>query len=81
MSTLARSQFLAAAKWDQAADPPLAEGISVADIGGAVLFGLDDRLLEGVRAFEHAGADQVLFAGSVVEGTEQLEQIEGLLRL
>ncbi len=52
-----------------------------ADIGGAVLFGSDDRLLEGVRAFELAGADQVLFAGSVVEGTEQLERIAGLLNL
>lgn len=53
----------------------------VADVGGAVLFGPDDRLLEGVRAFEDAGADQVLFAGSVVEGTEQLERIAGLLSL
>lgn len=51
------------------------------DVGGAVLFGSDDRLLEGVRAFEDAGADQVLFAGSVVEGTEQLERIAGLLGL
>lgn len=51
------------------------------DTGGAVLFGSDDRLLEGVRAFEEAGADQVLFAGSVVEGTEQLERIAGLLEL
>ncbi len=53
----------------------------VADVGGAVLYGSDDRLLEGVRAFEQAGADQVLFAGSVVEGTEQLERIAGLLGL
>jgi alkanesulfonate monooxygenase SsuD/methylene tetrahydromethanopterin reductase-like flavin-dependent oxidoreductase (luciferase family) len=51
------------------------------DVDGAVLFGSDDRLLEGVRAFERAGADQVLFAGSVVEGTEQLERIAGLLGL
>ena len=51
------------------------------DVGGAVLFGSDDRLLEGVRAFERAGADQILFAGSVVEGTGQLERIAGLLGL
>lgn len=50
-----------------------------AEVGGAVLFGSDDRLLEGVRAFERAGADQVLFAGTVAEGTEQLERIAGLL--
>ena len=52
-----------------------------ADVGGAVLFGSDDRLLEGVRAFESAGADQVLFAGSIVDGTEQLERIAALLGL
>jgi alkanesulfonate monooxygenase SsuD/methylene tetrahydromethanopterin reductase-like flavin-dependent oxidoreductase (luciferase family) len=51
------------------------------DVSGAVLFGSDDRLIEGVRAFEHAGADQILFAGSVVEGAEQLERIAGLLGL
>jgi alkanesulfonate monooxygenase SsuD/methylene tetrahydromethanopterin reductase-like flavin-dependent oxidoreductase (luciferase family) len=51
------------------------------DVSGAVLFGSDDRLLEGVRAFEHAGADQVLFASSTAEGTEQLERIAGLLGL
>ena len=51
------------------------------DVGGAVLYGSDDRLIEGVRALEGAGADQVLFAGSVLEGTEQLEWIAGLLAL
>lgn len=50
-------------------------------VAGAVLYGSDDRLLDGVRAFEDAGADQVLFAGSVVEGTEQLERIARLLGL
>jgi len=33
------------------------------------------------RAFEDAGADQVLFAGTVTEGTEQLERISALLGL
>lgn len=51
------------------------------DVGGAVLYGSDGRLIEGVRALEGAGADQVLFAGSVLEGTEQLEWIAGLLAL
>jgi alkanesulfonate monooxygenase SsuD/methylene tetrahydromethanopterin reductase-like flavin-dependent oxidoreductase (luciferase family) len=51
------------------------------DTDGAVLFGSDDRLLEGVRAYEDAGADQVLFAGSVVEGTEQLARIAAILGL
>ncbi len=54
---------------------------AVGEVGGAVLFGSDDRLLAGVRAFEDAGADQVLFAGSVLEGTEQLERIASLLHL
>jgi alkanesulfonate monooxygenase SsuD/methylene tetrahydromethanopterin reductase-like flavin-dependent oxidoreductase (luciferase family) len=53
----------------------------VAEVGGAVLFGSDERLVEGVRAFEDAGADQILFAGAVVEGTEQLERMAGLLGL
>ena len=50
-------------------------------VDGAVLFGSDDRVRDGVRAFEAAGADQILFAGSVVEGTEQLERIAALLSL
>jgi alkanesulfonate monooxygenase SsuD/methylene tetrahydromethanopterin reductase-like flavin-dependent oxidoreductase (luciferase family) len=54
---------------------------AVAEVGGAVLFGSDERLVGGVRAFEDAGADQVLFAGAVVEGTEQLERMAGLLGL
>ena len=33
------------------------------------------------RAFEYAGAGQVLFAGTVMEGTEQLERIAALLGL
>ena len=42
-------------------------------MGSSVVFGSDDLLLEGVRAYERAGADQILFAGAVREGTEQLE--------
>lgn len=51
------------------------------DVGGAVLFGSDQQLLDGIKAFEAAGADQVLFAGSVREGTEQLERVARLLSL
>jgi alkanesulfonate monooxygenase SsuD/methylene tetrahydromethanopterin reductase-like flavin-dependent oxidoreductase (luciferase family) len=50
-------------------------------VAGAVVFGSDDRVLEGIGAFEHAGADQILFAGAVREGTEQLERVAGLLSL
>ena len=46
-----------------------------------MVFGSDDRLLEGVRAYERAGADQILFAGAVREGTEQLERMAGLLSI
>jgi alkanesulfonate monooxygenase SsuD/methylene tetrahydromethanopterin reductase-like flavin-dependent oxidoreductase (luciferase family) len=48
-------------------------------IHGAVLFGSDDQVLEGIKAFEQAGADQILFAGAVREGTEQLERVAALL--
>ncbi len=51
------------------------------DVGGAVLFGSDDQVTEGVRAFERAGADQILFAGAITDGTEQLERVAGLLGL
>lgn len=50
-------------------------------VGGSVLFGSDDQLLDGVTAFERAGADQVLFAGTVRDGTEQLERVAALLSL
>jgi alkanesulfonate monooxygenase SsuD/methylene tetrahydromethanopterin reductase-like flavin-dependent oxidoreductase (luciferase family) len=50
-------------------------------VGGSVLFGSDDRLLEGIKAFEEAGADQILFAGAITEGTEQFERVAGLLGL
>jgi alkanesulfonate monooxygenase SsuD/methylene tetrahydromethanopterin reductase-like flavin-dependent oxidoreductase (luciferase family) len=48
-------------------------------VGGAVLLGSDDRILEGIKAFEAAGADQILFAGAVREGTDQLERVARLL--
>jgi alkanesulfonate monooxygenase SsuD/methylene tetrahydromethanopterin reductase-like flavin-dependent oxidoreductase (luciferase family) len=51
----------------------------VTDVGGAVLFGSDDEVLEGVKAFERAGGDQILFAGAVREGTDQLERMVALL--
>jgi hypothetical protein len=46
-----------------------------------VLFGSDAQVLDGIKAYERAGADQVLFAGTVAEGTEQLERVAGLLGL
>ena len=52
-----------------------------AAVRGGVLFGSDAQLLDGIRAYERAGADQVLFAGTVAEGTEQLERVAGLLGL
>ena len=53
----------------------------VTDGTGSVLYGSDDQVLEGIAAFERAGADQVLFAGAVREGTEQLERVAALLGL
>jgi alkanesulfonate monooxygenase SsuD/methylene tetrahydromethanopterin reductase-like flavin-dependent oxidoreductase (luciferase family) len=50
-------------------------------VGGAVVFGSDQDVLDGIRAFEEAGADQILFAGAVTEGTEQLARVAGLLDL
>jgi alkanesulfonate monooxygenase SsuD/methylene tetrahydromethanopterin reductase-like flavin-dependent oxidoreductase (luciferase family) len=50
-------------------------------VTGSVLFGSDDQVLDGVKAFERAGADQILFAGAVLEGTEQLERLAALLHL
>jgi alkanesulfonate monooxygenase SsuD/methylene tetrahydromethanopterin reductase-like flavin-dependent oxidoreductase (luciferase family) len=49
--------------------------------GGAVAFGSDEQVLERIREFEAAGADQILFAGAVREGTEQLERVAALLGL
>jgi alkanesulfonate monooxygenase SsuD/methylene tetrahydromethanopterin reductase-like flavin-dependent oxidoreductase (luciferase family) len=51
------------------------------NVTGSVLFGSDDQVLDGVKAFERAGADQILFAGAVLEGTEQLERLAALLHL
>jgi alkanesulfonate monooxygenase SsuD/methylene tetrahydromethanopterin reductase-like flavin-dependent oxidoreductase (luciferase family) len=53
----------------------------VTDVGGAVLFGTDQHVLDGIKAFELAGADQILFAGAVREGTDQLERVAALLSL
>jgi alkanesulfonate monooxygenase SsuD/methylene tetrahydromethanopterin reductase-like flavin-dependent oxidoreductase (luciferase family) len=53
----------------------------VTDVGGAVLFGSDQHVLDGISAFEQAGADQILFAGAVREGTEQLERVAALLNI
>src|SRR5262245_16258830 len=52
-----------------------------APVLGGVLFGSDDEVLDGIRAYEAAGADQILFAGTVAEGTEQLERVADLLDL
>jgi alkanesulfonate monooxygenase SsuD/methylene tetrahydromethanopterin reductase-like flavin-dependent oxidoreductase (luciferase family) len=48
---------------------------------GGVVMGSDDEVLEGIRAFEAAGADQVLLAGDITSGTDQLERTAGLLQL
>jgi alkanesulfonate monooxygenase SsuD/methylene tetrahydromethanopterin reductase-like flavin-dependent oxidoreductase (luciferase family) len=50
---------------------------TVAD--GAVAFGSDDLVLDRIKAYENAGADQILFAGAVREGAEQLERVAELL--
>ncbi len=50
-------------------------------VAGSVLFGSDDQVLDGVKAFERAGADQILFAGAVREGTEQLERVAASLNI
>jgi alkanesulfonate monooxygenase SsuD/methylene tetrahydromethanopterin reductase-like flavin-dependent oxidoreductase (luciferase family) len=52
-----------------------------APVLGGVLFGSDDEVRDGIRAYEAAGADQILFAGTVAEGTEQLERVADLLGL
>jgi alkanesulfonate monooxygenase SsuD/methylene tetrahydromethanopterin reductase-like flavin-dependent oxidoreductase (luciferase family) len=48
---------------------------------GAVAFGSDDRVLERIKAFEAAGADQILFAGAIREATERRERVAALLGL
>lgn len=48
---------------------------------GSVLAGSDGEVLDGIRAFEEAGADQVLIAGDISWGTEQLERLADLLDL
>ena len=51
------------------------------DYPGGVVTGSDQQVLEGIKAFEEAGADQVLVAGDIAWGTEQLERTAGLLGL
>jgi len=48
---------------------------------GGVVVGSDDQVLEGLKAFEEAGADQILLAGNLTWGTEQLERAAKLLRI
>jgi alkanesulfonate monooxygenase SsuD/methylene tetrahydromethanopterin reductase-like flavin-dependent oxidoreductase (luciferase family) len=48
---------------------------------GGVIWGSDDQVLEGLKAFEEAGADQILLAGNITWGTDQLERTAGLLGL
>jgi len=43
---------------------------------GILLLGI---LMYGVKAFERAGADQILFAGAIRVGTEPLERAAALL--
>ena len=51
------------------------------DVGGAVVYGSDQQVLDGLNAFVEAGADQILLANSVVDGTEQIERVAQLLGL
>lgn len=51
------------------------------DVGSAVLFGSDGHVLDGIKAFEEAGADQILFAGSIRDGAERLARVADLLEL
>jgi alkanesulfonate monooxygenase SsuD/methylene tetrahydromethanopterin reductase-like flavin-dependent oxidoreductase (luciferase family) len=48
---------------------------------GGVIWGSDDQVLEGLKAFEEAGADQILLAGNITWGTDQLERTASLLGL
>jgi hypothetical protein len=48
-------------------------------VAGATLFGSDERVLDGIKAFEQAGADQILFAGAFREDAEQLERVAALV--
>jgi alkanesulfonate monooxygenase SsuD/methylene tetrahydromethanopterin reductase-like flavin-dependent oxidoreductase (luciferase family) len=54
---------------------------SYADTSGAVVYGSDQQVLDGIKAFIEAGADQILLANSVMDGTEQLERVAELLGL
>jgi alkanesulfonate monooxygenase SsuD/methylene tetrahydromethanopterin reductase-like flavin-dependent oxidoreductase (luciferase family) len=79
-STIRRSAHIGLVRDERQARDVFGE-LAITDLEGVVLHGSDDRLLDGIRAFEDAGADQVLFAGTVTEGTEQLERIAALLGL
>lgn len=48
---------------------------------GGAIWGSDDQVLEGLKAFEEAGADQILLAGNITWGTDQLERAASLLGL
>jgi len=56
-------------------------GYEYSNVTGSVLFGSDAQVLDGVKALERAGADQVLFAGAIRHGTEQLERVAALLSI
>jgi alkanesulfonate monooxygenase SsuD/methylene tetrahydromethanopterin reductase-like flavin-dependent oxidoreductase (luciferase family) len=79
-STIRRSAHIGLVRDEQQAREVFGDS-AVTDLAGVVLHGSDEGLLDGIRAFEDAGADQVLFAGTVKEGTEQLERIAGLIGL
>ncbi len=48
---------------------------------GGAIWGSDDQVLEGLKGFEEAGADQILLAGNIAWGTDQLERAARLLGL
>ena len=51
------------------------------DVSSAVVYGSDQQVLDGLNAFVEAGADQILLANAVMDGTEQLERVAELLKL
>jgi alkanesulfonate monooxygenase SsuD/methylene tetrahydromethanopterin reductase-like flavin-dependent oxidoreductase (luciferase family) len=79
-STVRRSGRVAVVK-DEAAMRAKFANYGYADPSASVVFGSDQQVLDGIKAFEDAGADQILLANSVVDGTDQLERVAALLKL
>jgi alkanesulfonate monooxygenase SsuD/methylene tetrahydromethanopterin reductase-like flavin-dependent oxidoreductase (luciferase family) len=52
-----------------------------ADVSQAVAYGSDQQVLDAIKAFEEAGADQILNGNCILDGTDDIERVAGLLRL